>query len=201
LDTGIPASTVEDILNVFESEQQIRQLKNNKFRLLTVLNWKEYQEVRQAKQQQADSQPTTSRQLADTFKNVKNERIKEKYIPSSSAEYLTTAFLSTLSPEFVEKFNNHSEWQKCFDKLLKEYSEERLFSLIAYFRGDRFWAKNFMSPLKLLKNNKDGIRYADYFFERMKPSGNSPKVDCRTVSADFSSDEEIMRKQREKKNV
>lgn len=76
-DTGISPSTVEDILNVFESEQQIRQQKNNKFRLLTVLNWKEYQDIRQQKQQQSDSKPTSSRHLADTFKNVKNERIKE----------------------------------------------------------------------------------------------------------------------------
>jgi hypothetical protein len=29
-----------------------------------------------------------------------------------------------------------------------------------------------MSPLKLLNKNKEGIRYVDYFFERMKYAGN-----------------------------
>ena len=73
-DTGIPPSTVEDILKLFEREQQIRQLKNNRFRLLTVLNWNEMQGVRQQIRQLADSQPTASRHLADTFKNIKNEK-------------------------------------------------------------------------------------------------------------------------------
>jgi hypothetical protein len=33
-----------------------------------------------------------------------------------------------------------------------------------------------------------------------RANSKKEKVDCRTVSTDFSSDEEIMRKQREKKN-
>jgi phage replication O-like protein O len=126
---------------------------------------------------------------------------KEKYIPSGPAIKLTAAFLETLSTDFIDKFNDHPAWNKCFDKLLKEYSVDKLLSMIVYFRRDNFWAKNFMSPLKLLRKNDDGIRYADYFFERMKSTGyGQQKVDCRTVSTDFSSDEEIMRKQRDGKN-
>ena len=73
-DTGIPPSTVEDILKLFETEQQIRQLKNNRFRLLTVLNWEDLQGLQQPIRQLADNKPTTSRHLADTFKNIKNEK-------------------------------------------------------------------------------------------------------------------------------
>jgi hypothetical protein len=56
-DTGIPESTCEDILNFFETEDQIRQQKTPKFRLITILKWKSYQE----KQQQSNNRPTTEK--------------------------------------------------------------------------------------------------------------------------------------------
>ena len=84
-DTGIPPSTVEDILKLFETEHQIQQQKNNKFRLLTVLNWEDLQGLQQPIRQLADNQPTSSRHLADTFKNNKknkNERNKNSIPPT-----------------------------------------------------------------------------------------------------------------------
>ncbi len=64
--TGIAESTIEDILRVFETEEQIRQQKTTKYRLITIVNWKDYQE--------SDSKPTAARQQADTNKNEKNEK-------------------------------------------------------------------------------------------------------------------------------
>lgn len=69
-DTGIPKSTIEDILRIFEQEGQIRQQKNTKFRLLTIINWKEHQDIRQP----ADNQPTTSRHIQE-HKKIKNKDI------------------------------------------------------------------------------------------------------------------------------
>lgn len=57
--SGIPESTIEDILKYLENDRQIRQQKNNRFRLITILNWDSYQMARQP----ADIQPTQSRSL------------------------------------------------------------------------------------------------------------------------------------------
>lgn len=64
--TGIPESTIEDILKLLENEQQIQQQKTTKYRLITIVNWKEYQE--------SDNKATTKQQQADTYKNDKKEK-------------------------------------------------------------------------------------------------------------------------------
>lgn len=64
LETGIPQTTIEDILKYLETQQQIRQQKTTKFRLITIINWKDYQE--------SDNKATTKRQQSDTNKNVNN---------------------------------------------------------------------------------------------------------------------------------
>lgn len=63
--TGIPETTIERILEMLESEHQIGQQKTNKYRLITILNWEQYQN--------RTPERTTSGQQADTNKNDKNE--------------------------------------------------------------------------------------------------------------------------------
>ena len=41
--TGISETTIERILELFEKDGQIGQQKTTKYRLITILNWKEYQ--------------------------------------------------------------------------------------------------------------------------------------------------------------
>lgn len=66
-ETGIPQSTIEDILRYLETQHQIRQQKNTKFRLITIVKWEEHQ-------QRPTANPTTSRQQADTNKNDKKDK-------------------------------------------------------------------------------------------------------------------------------
>lgn len=74
-DIGIPPSTVEDILKYLETQQQIRQQKNNKYRVITILNWEKYQKS----DIKSDNKATTSRQLADTDNNInKNNNINKR---------------------------------------------------------------------------------------------------------------------------
>lgn len=65
-ETGIPESTIERILEMLENEHQIGQQKTTKYRLITILNWKDYQET--------DSKRTASGQQADTYKSIKNNK-------------------------------------------------------------------------------------------------------------------------------
>lgn len=68
--SGIPETTIEDILSLFEKQGQIRQQKTTKFRLITVINWKKYQIP--------DNKATTKRQQSDTNNNDNNENNDNK---------------------------------------------------------------------------------------------------------------------------
>lgn len=76
--TGISESYVEKILKYLEKEQQITQEKTNKFRIITIVNWGEYQ--------QKDNNGTTTRttkrqqrgQQKDTYKKDKNVKKEKK---------------------------------------------------------------------------------------------------------------------------
>lgn len=78
-ETGINESKIERILNYFEKiEQQIEQRKTNTNRLITVLNWHEYQIAEQQNRQQSNNDRTTTEQQPNTLKEIKNIRSKEK---------------------------------------------------------------------------------------------------------------------------
>lgn len=81
---GISESKIERILKFFEkSEHQIEQQKTNKNRLITILNWSEYQSSEHQIEQPVNNQRTTSEQPVNTNKkeenveNVKNEKKKD----------------------------------------------------------------------------------------------------------------------------
>lgn len=82
--TGIPETTIERILNLFENEHQIGQQKKTKFRVITILNWQEYQLA----DSKTDNRRTTDGQQTDTNKNnKKEEECKEiKIISVSKSE-------------------------------------------------------------------------------------------------------------------
>lgn len=98
--TGICQGTIETILNYLETQHQIQQQKTNKFRLISVLNYNQYQEVQQHFQQQTDNKLTTNLQQTDTnnndnnVKNVKNE--KNTLAETSSADNSPFSFNETL---------------------------------------------------------------------------------------------------------
>lgn len=64
--TGIAETTIERILKLLENEHQIGQQKTNKYRVITILNWKEHQNRTEER--------TSSGHLADTYKNDKKEK-------------------------------------------------------------------------------------------------------------------------------
>lgn len=71
-------SKVQRILKTFESEQQIEQQTCGKGRLITLLNWNEYQHSEQQSEQPLNSHRTATEQPLNTNKKDKNERMKEK---------------------------------------------------------------------------------------------------------------------------
>jgi hypothetical protein len=66
----ISPTSVERILKYLENEHQIGQQKTTKFRIITILNWKEYQGM----DSKTDNKRTTKGQQKDTYKNDKNDK-------------------------------------------------------------------------------------------------------------------------------
>lgn len=81
--TGIPETTIERILKMLENEHQIGQQKTNKYRVITILNWKEHQE--------RTPERTTNGQQTDTYKNDKKEK-KEIPAPEDGRRGITPTF-------------------------------------------------------------------------------------------------------------
>jgi len=106
-ETGISETTIERILSCFESEHQIGQQKNNKFRIITILNWDKYQVDGQQNGHETDNKRTTNGHLADTIKKEKKEK-KEKNI-------YTSDFLSFYNsyPKRIGRDAAWKAWQNC----------------------------------------------------------------------------------------
>jgi hypothetical protein len=79
-ETGINESKIERILKYLENEQQIEQQKTNKFRLITIQNYNQYQKSEQQSEQQVNNKRTTSEQQVNTNKNNKNYKNEKKSI-------------------------------------------------------------------------------------------------------------------------
>jgi DNA-binding MarR family transcriptional regulator len=80
---SIDESKVQRVLKKLEIEQQIEQQTSNENRLITILNWTEYQQSEQQIEQPVNNECTTSEQPVNTNKNVKNEK-NEKNIKNNN---------------------------------------------------------------------------------------------------------------------
>lgn len=109
IETGINRSKIERILKKLEKiEHQIEQQTSSTNRLISIINWHEYQDSEQQNEQQVSSDRATSEQQVSTpkeLKNIKNERIKENIDVRKQKFALTlTPFLETYGKEFLNDF-------------------------------------------------------------------------------------------------
>lgn len=81
--TGINRSTIDRILTSFEREHQIEQQKTNKFRLITIVNWEEYQQNEPQNEQQVSNKRATSEHKQE-YNNDNNDNNNNIYSELSS---------------------------------------------------------------------------------------------------------------------
>lgn len=110
--TDVQESKVERILKRLETEQQIEQRTSSISRLITIVNWGEYQESEQPNEQQVNSDRTASEQRVNTNKNRRTEEdikrgvpltveLPEKF-PKTVSDALTVAEMQCIPKEFAE---------------------------------------------------------------------------------------------------
>ena len=111
----IDESKTQRVLSCFESEHQIEQQTSNKNRLISILNWEEYQ----SSEQQMNNKCTTNEQQVNTNKNVNNVRSNNNIILTTTTtiySYIEDNFSRTLSPIEIE----------CIDKWLLLFKEDAI---------------------------------------------------------------------------
>jgi len=93
-DTGINRSKIERLLDCFESEHLIEQQKNNKFRLISILKYEQYQSNDGASEQQNEQlvsiQRATNEQQLSTNKNVNTLKRTNNNIDALEARLFET---------------------------------------------------------------------------------------------------------------
>lgn len=102
-ETGIDQHKIDRILKLFESEQQIKQQTSNKSRLISIINWNDYQNGEQQTKQQVSNKCTTSEQQVSTIQERKECLNKEKKVREAHSH-------SSFSKEEVEAFSSYQSW-------------------------------------------------------------------------------------------
>jgi len=113
-ETGIPESTIEDILKFFKRQHQIQQQTTNKFRIITIVNWHKFQD----KPESPTSSPTTKQQQADTNKNHKNEK--------EESTALLKGYFASLCLEAKHRYAGSPQDEQRLRVLLDEYTPDQL---------------------------------------------------------------------------
>ena len=164
-ETGIPATTIERILDFFEKDGQIGQQKNNKFRLITVLNYEEYQKVGQL----ADIKRTSNGHLTDTYKELKETKEQKESIS-----------MVAVAPDLTKKSNTLVEEMK---PIIQEFINQGGEETVCRKEANKFhsyWTEPNKSKTKLrweLEKTWDTKRRLQTWFSRIRDDfkNNPPK--------------------------
>lgn len=115
-ETNIPESTIEDILKFLETQHQIQQQKTTKFRLITIVNWKDHQ----SPDIKSNNKATTKQQQADTNNNDNNTK-KDKNTETSSVEVVSIIDeFKKWNPSAKNWYKNTTQRKACED-LVESY--------------------------------------------------------------------------------
>lgn len=133
-ETGMPEGTVYDKLKILEKVGFCNIKSNNKFSIITICKYSDYQDKKEHKQQQkqqpANNQPTTKQQPANTNNNDNNDNNDNNTIVSR--DYFYAAYKKAFDKDYIANFVKDGS---IFKDLAKKIALEELKTLI-----DRFFA-------------------------------------------------------------
>lgn len=183
-------SKLKGFFDLLESDSMLKVSTDSKKTTLTIVKYRDYQELETAKRPQKDRQQSASSLRVDTNKNVNNDikndiKNEKKNKPKKSKKIFQPIIYETLDKclPFFDEYNHpktekqKEEWLDVIDKLnrLDGLEFDDIIHLVQKTREDNFWCKNFLTITKLRKKNKDGVQYWNVFFNNVKENKNGNK--------------------------
>lgn len=115
-------SKVQRILKTFENEHQIEQRTDRQCRLISIVNWDEYQSDEQRNEQRVNNDRTTTEQRVNTKQECKNEKNEKNEKKSNKAK----GRYDGIPLELIESMKGFEEMRK----LIKKPLTDRAFNMI-----------------------------------------------------------------------
>jgi len=150
----VSPSTVWRYMKNFEKWQMLNIKSGNKFSVISITNWSEYQQS----EQQVNSKRTANEQQVNTNKNVKNdknEKNNNKRLVFDESHMKLAALLwkciQAHSPNL--KKPNLDKWANTFRLMMERDGREgkEIQDMIVWSTNHHFWYQNILSPDKLRK--------------------------------------------------
>jgi len=130
--SGVSTAKIERIIHSMKTEHQIEQQSFSKFRLITILNYEQYQANEQENEQEVDSKRTASEQQVNTNKNDKKEKKEKEYKkfnPPSLEEVKEYFQLKGYTQESAKKafeFYDVAEWVDSKGNKVKNWKQKMI---------------------------------------------------------------------------
>jgi hypothetical protein len=193
--SGIAEGTIETILNYLESQQQIKQQKTTKYRVLTILNWDKYQVDEQQFQQQNDNKITTKRQQNDTYKNVNNVKNEKNILKGEESKDSYTNlidFINSIRKVYMPNSRGFGysdrKARRNYEYLVKcKYKKQDFEITVVNMFEDKFHKESgykHIDPEFITRSDKfekflarDGFKKSKYFVENQSQTMQEDEVD------------------------
>jgi len=182
-ETGISEPIIRKCLSNLKKSGEIDKKSTNKYTIITICNYDNYQNVisetnHQMNHQIANKKPSEHHQKA-TNKNVNNNKnVKERIYSDEILNFYNE--IINLFPERTRPKNDstRSKWLETVSKLqsIEKYSLLEIKKIIKFTRKHSCWAKNILSLNKLRNKNKEGTMYIDVFAEIIKNEISDSKI-------------------------
>jgi DNA-binding MarR family transcriptional regulator len=186
---NISESKVTRIINSFIFEQQIEQRPCNQNRLITILNWNEYQESEQQIEQPVNNYRTTDEQPVNTNKNVKNvinninnnrPEYQKKYLTESFELKCVTYLINSIKQDMPEaklpvKDKDVDKWCDSIEKMIRldKHTQDDVYNTLVFARADTFWKVNIRSASKFREKYETLFLQMKSKKEKPQPKQNS----------------------------
>lgn len=153
-DTGINQYKIERILKLFENEHQIAQQTFNKFRIITIVNWKPHQ----VGGEKCTTKCTTGAQQMHTNNNDNKEK-------NNTIKKVVSFFAGKITEIKGADYKPMLSWGKIgkrVNELLEDFTEDEIMEMIDYYFDDGKKGSMFGYELLTILSNHSVNQWQDY---------------------------------------
>lgn len=194
LELDMKESTVWSYMNILKDDKIINIESNNRYSVISVVNWAFYQEKDEKNNSKDDNKGTTNGQQMDTNKNVKNvkndkknnKRYSRKQVYDENSNYYQLAIffykqIKNNNPE--HKKPNLQTWSDDIRKMIEldKRTDEQVKYLMQWVQQDDFEMANVLSPAKLRKRFDSLVIKV----KRNKPSNVTPITQAKNKKYNY----------------